>query len=160
MSTPKVTLTREQLYERVWTTPMQKLAVDFGFSDAGLAKLCRRHQVPVPPRGYWARLQAGQRVERTPLPPATQAVLGTVEIHPHERRPREECTDADAQEIPAIVVTEDRPLSHPIALRIDKCIEERLGLLVPRRGVAVPIHVSAEQLPRALRICDVLLAAI
>jgi len=28
---PKVTLTREDLYEKVWSTPMQKLAVEFGF---------------------------------------------------------------------------------------------------------------------------------
>jgi hypothetical protein len=56
MSEAKVMLTREELYEKVWTTPMQKLAVEFGLSDRGLAKLCGRHQVPVPPRGYWARL--------------------------------------------------------------------------------------------------------
>lgn len=48
---PKVTLTREELYEKVWTTPMQRLVAEFGFSDWGLAKLCGRHQVHVPPRG-------------------------------------------------------------------------------------------------------------
>lgn len=29
---------------------------------------CRRLQVPVPPRGYWARVAAGQRLSRPPLP--------------------------------------------------------------------------------------------
>jgi hypothetical protein len=57
---PKVTLTREELYEKVWSTPMQKLAAEFGFSDRGLAKLCRCYKVPVPSRGYWARLQSHQ----------------------------------------------------------------------------------------------------
>jgi hypothetical protein len=60
MPTQKITLTREELYEKVWTTPMLTLAAEFGFSDRGLAKLCGRHRVPVPPRGYWARFQVGE----------------------------------------------------------------------------------------------------
>ena len=64
MLASKVTLTRDELYEKVWSTPMQKLAVEFGFSDRGFAKLCRRYKVPVPTRGYWARIQVGQRVQR------------------------------------------------------------------------------------------------
>ncbi len=117
MFAPKVTLTREELYEKVWSTPMQKLAVEFGFSDVGFAKLCRRHQIPVPARGYWARLQAGQSVKRTPLPSATQSPgSGTVEIYAHERQPPEQRTETETQEIPTIVVVEDRPLSHPLTL--------------------------------------------
>jgi hypothetical protein len=37
-------------------------------SDVGLAKLCRRAAVPRPGRGYWARVEAGQRAMRIPLP--------------------------------------------------------------------------------------------
>lgn len=62
-------LTREQLYERVWATPLQRLAVEFGLSDVALAKRCRRLQVPTPPRGYWARLEAGQTPRRAKLLP-------------------------------------------------------------------------------------------
>jgi hypothetical protein len=36
--TTKVFL-REELYERVWTTPMHRLAKEFGYSDVGLAKV-------------------------------------------------------------------------------------------------------------------------
>jgi len=53
---PKITLTREGLYEKVWSMLMLKLAAEFGFSDRGLAMLRQRHKVAVPPRGYWARL--------------------------------------------------------------------------------------------------------
>ena len=41
-----VELTREELYKRVWSTPMSKLAADFGLSDVGLAKVCKRHKIP------------------------------------------------------------------------------------------------------------------
>jgi hypothetical protein len=79
-------MTREELYEKVWSIPMQKLAVEFGFSDRGFAKLCRRHQIPVPPRGHWARLQVGQSVQRIPLPSVGQANLSTIEINFLERQ--------------------------------------------------------------------------
>jgi hypothetical protein len=62
------TITRQQLYEDVWSRPISKLSGDYGISDVGLAKLCRRHHVPVPGRGYWARVQVGKSESRTPLP--------------------------------------------------------------------------------------------
>lgn len=48
------TLTRRQLHELVWSTPMRKLAPTVGISDVWLAKLCRECQVPTPYPGYWA----------------------------------------------------------------------------------------------------------
>ena len=39
---------------------MIKLARKLDISDVGLAKACRRHNIPRPPRGYWAKLAAGK----------------------------------------------------------------------------------------------------
>lgn len=160
MFAPRITLTREELYEKVWTTPTQKLATGFGFSDRGLAKLCQRYKVPVPPRGYWARLQAGQTPKRTALPSVKEPGFNTVEIYPRER-PLEQSVEIEAQEIPNIVVADGRPLAHPITLRIEGCFsktrEDERGLLAPRPGMVVPLQVSHDRLPRALRILDVLL---
>lgn len=61
------TLTREDLYELVWSKPMRELAKDFGISDVALAKRCRRLGIPVPGRGYWARVDAGQQPYRPQL---------------------------------------------------------------------------------------------
>lgn len=63
------TLSRQDLYELVWSEPMTRLAVRFALSDRGLAKICQRMRIPTPGRGYWAKLQHGRRVRRTPLPP-------------------------------------------------------------------------------------------
>jgi hypothetical protein len=63
-----LSLTREQLYELVWSKPMQHLAKDYGVSDRAMAKLCARNQVPVPPRGYWAKKNSGYKVVQPPLP--------------------------------------------------------------------------------------------
>ena len=58
---------REDLYRLVWTSPVSEIAVRLGVSDVGLAKLCRRAEIPIPGRGYWARTEAGQAVEPVPL---------------------------------------------------------------------------------------------
>jgi len=65
-----VVLTREQLYALVWMEPVRKLAQKVGISDVALAKHCRKHDVPVPSRGYWAKLEAGIPVTQFKLPPS------------------------------------------------------------------------------------------
>jgi hypothetical protein len=65
---PEVRLTREALFERVWTEPVDKLARSWGLSGPGLSKACRRLRIPLPPRGYWAKLAAGRRPRRPALP--------------------------------------------------------------------------------------------
>ncbi len=66
---------RDELYEEVWTTPMQTLARKYGISDVGLAKTCRKLLIPLPGRGYWARKEAGQKVERLALPPLKERIV-------------------------------------------------------------------------------------
>ena len=53
-------LTRAELHARVWDTPITKLAAEFGVSDQGLAKLCRRHGVPTSATGQGESYQAGR----------------------------------------------------------------------------------------------------
>ena len=47
------TFTRDALYKLVWSEPTQTLSKRFGISDVGLAKACRRANIPTPDRGYW-----------------------------------------------------------------------------------------------------------
>lgn len=48
-----VTLSREELYEQVWSMPLLRLAKQYGITSTGLAKICARLDVPCPPLGYW-----------------------------------------------------------------------------------------------------------
>jgi hypothetical protein len=64
----QVRLDRAELFERVWSTPVATLSSAWGISGPGLAKACRRLRVPVPPRGYWAKVQAGRHPRRPRLP--------------------------------------------------------------------------------------------
>jgi superfamily I DNA/RNA helicase len=58
---------RSQLHERVWSKAIHTLAKEFDLSDTGLKKVCVRNGIPVPERGYWAKVAAGHTVERAEL---------------------------------------------------------------------------------------------
>jgi hypothetical protein len=61
--------TRREFYDLVWSQPMRTIAAGFGISDVALAKHCKKANIPVPERGYWARKQAGKAVVQVALPP-------------------------------------------------------------------------------------------
>ena len=115
------TLTREELYRRVWETPMQHLAAEFGLSGNGLAKVCRRCAVPYPPRGHWAKKQAGKRTTQPPLPAAPAGVSESVTLAPKPEPPPEpslssELKDAAdrGRDAPRIKVPAQLRNPHPV----------------------------------------------
>ena len=46
-----VILTREELFDRIWTTSMRHMGPELGVSDVGLKKICQRFNFPSPPLG-------------------------------------------------------------------------------------------------------------
>jgi integrase len=85
---------REALYEIVWTAPVMEVAQRLGVSDVALAKLCRRAAIPVPGRGYWSRVDSGQQIGRTPLPPAPESLPELLRIRGEEPIPMTATSDA------------------------------------------------------------------
>ncbi len=165
--TVETTMTRQELYDLVWQTPMVKLAEKYGISGRGLAKLCERHDIPVPGRGHWALTRAGYVMERDPLPddPSLETEV-SITGDPERRKEREEHPDVAAQiayeaEHPIVVPAElRRPHSLVAASRevLRPRRPETLGTIW-QRGSPLEIHVSPKQLSRALRIFDSLLKA-
>jgi hypothetical protein len=74
------TLTREQLYELVWTQPLKVLSTRFGVSDVTVKKCCAKSDIPTPDRGYWAKKEAGKHVIRTTLPLRTPGMSEDVVV--------------------------------------------------------------------------------
>lgn len=63
ISTPRnfgIYPTREELLNLIWKTPISTLCKNFGVSGNGLKKHCKKNNIPVPPRGYWAKFEAGK----------------------------------------------------------------------------------------------------
>jgi hypothetical protein len=63
-------VSREELYELVWSVPMVKVAEKFKVSGSYMARVCSTLHVPRPERGYWAKLAVGKAPEKPPLPEA------------------------------------------------------------------------------------------
>jgi hypothetical protein len=68
-------ISREELYELVWSLPMIKVGEKFEVSGSYMARMCSVLNVPRPERGYWAKLAVGKAPTRPPLPEA-------VDLHP------------------------------------------------------------------------------
>ena len=67
-------ITREELYELVWSAPMIKVAEKFDVSGSYLARVCTALRVPRPERGYWAKLAVGKAPKRPALPEPQPAI--------------------------------------------------------------------------------------
>jgi hypothetical protein len=80
-------ISRDELYSLVWKTPMDRLRNQFGISGNGLAKICDRLEIPYPPRGYWAKKEAGKPVVTFKLPPKQDDVPEWVDIQPNSPKP-------------------------------------------------------------------------
>ena len=64
----KVEVTRQELYNLVWSKPMSKLALEYNLSDNGLRKICKKHEIPLPQLGHWQKIQHNKKVKVIPLP--------------------------------------------------------------------------------------------
>jgi len=110
------TISRDQLYDRVWQTPMIRLAAEFGLSDNGLRKICKRLAVPCPPAGWWAKKTAGKAAAVTPLPeprPGTplQARIAPV---PDDIDDLRDAVRREARRIGMIEIPERLARAHPV----------------------------------------------
>lgn len=81
----KTSFERQRLFDEVWTTPVRTLAKGYGLSDVGLRKICVALDVPLPPRGHWAKLAAGKSIPKpllheTTVPTTYERVMNVVEV--------------------------------------------------------------------------------
>ena len=159
-------ISRQDLYNQVWETPVTQLAKKYGLSDVGFAKICKKHNIPRPPRGYWARKAAGQRLEKVPLP--NQSSNEIIEISPNLSNQFGTTMDSKIlhqieceQEFPPIVVAKSLRNPHPFVSQsaeiLELCQPDDAGILEPTDKMCLDIRVSKKSLRRALRIVDALL---
>lgn len=60
-------ISRQELYDLVWSKPMTALAKEYNISDNGLRKICKKLDIPLPQLGHWQKLQYGKKVKIIPL---------------------------------------------------------------------------------------------
>jgi hypothetical protein len=148
--------TREQFYELVWSKPMTHLAKEFAISDVALHKICRKHGIPNPPLGWWAKKAAGKRVKQPPLPEAKPGAPDKITIAGADLG-RESSTLATAREQARILASggsdddQAAPL-HPIVDRtIAKLGKEKpsdIGLVAVSGGGLIKSEIAPKSVDR------------
>lgn len=160
MSKEPKQLTRKQLYDKVWEQPMTKLAPTLWLSDVGLAKVCRKYEIPRPPVGYWAKLAHGKKVKRTELPELSNEDLGEI-ISFRESFDK----DVSVASRPKIIVevpdklTKPHPHVQSSRSRLKAAKTNSNGIIETPKSGCLSIDVSKKCLPRALRIFDAVVKA-
>jgi hypothetical protein len=161
-----ILILRDELYEKVWAKAAEHVAADYGISGPALAKICRKLDVPVPPRGYWARHAAGTRTRRPPLPKLRP---GEPDRHIIRRSPREERRRAEvavARELGAAIdvgpltpVAELLTDPHRLIRKHDKLIRRiaKTGASIPHDKPCLDVVVAESSVDRGLRIMDAVL---
>jgi hypothetical protein len=150
----KIKLSREDLYQRVWSTPVTKLAKELDISDVGLAKACRKASIPLPPVGYWTKVAHGKTVPRPALPPSDQA---TVELDAQRFRgvkapEAEKAAPAPTVAVPAEMPSRLPPFTAATKAQLVKTRPKGAAFAVSNGPSAFECRVGEDSVERTLRV--------
>jgi hypothetical protein len=151
---------------------MSTLAKKFGISDVGLAKICKRLQIPRPEQGHWVRVKKNWPLKaKPPLQPVHDASLSQVVIEAVQRpgSDLERKLEADPliiqERLPEnrIHVSASLSAPHPLvkaaAERAKGRKPDKYGRISLQGKDSLDIHVSPTSLSRALRVMNALIKA-
>lgn len=163
---------RQTLYNEVWSEPVSVVAPRYGLSDVGLAKICRSLAIPLPSRGYWAKVKAGKLMKRVPLPKfegAERISTGLKKLPPAQAAAREDARMEAARlrttvRQRALEPAEETP-QHPLVKATSKRLRQRGSWPTDTQLRSAPaevlnLAVTPDALDRALLITDRVLKAL
>lgn len=165
------TLTRQALYDLVWSEPMTTIAKRFQLSDVGLRKICIQHQIPLPAAGHWMQIKFNKQPKRTALPQnytgkeliTITPVSANVENAYKQLAAQKELKSKVQQETHAYLQIPDK-LIRPdtVTLATKDLLEGKLNWweLHERKIVTVDVEVSKPLVKRVLLIVDTFIKAL
>jgi hypothetical protein len=156
----------------VWSEPILKLAKDLGLSDVGLAKICKRFEIPRPGVGYWQRKKNGWQIPIPPLPEMKNSNEKEIEIFktkkpsidPEQDSYLAEKVISEKLEENKIQVSETLHSSHPLVSKTLKTLKTKKpglkGLVWPNESGCLDINIGPQSIHRAMCILNALLKAL
>jgi hypothetical protein len=152
-------ITRDELHNQIWSQPATKLAQRYDVSSSYLARVCEALNVPRPPRGYWARRAAGEKMPVPPLPPAAPGDPLSWEkgVAVMERlTPLELPTTSNGS-----LALSKRPVHHPLVTAwrgfLERAVLTEAGYLVPRKRNVLDAFVTEAMIRGAAEAMDAIL---
>lgn len=89
-------ITREELYNLIWSKTKVEVAKDLGISDVAVTKIARKLAVPLPPRGYWI---TKRKRPRPPLPATKGPTSYRIRRSRHRANPATDAIDSAAAKL-------------------------------------------------------------
>ena len=143
----------------MWAEPVLKAAERYGVSGSFLARICTDLRVPRPERGHWAKLAAGKKITKPPLPPIRPGDYMSWSPGAGLSRPQLPVQAPDPAAIRTARRRKDRPPEHDLLVGASAAFkkswkESRTGHLRPMRGRLPDIVVSETQLEQAITLAN------
>jgi len=159
--------TRQEVYDLVWSKPLRHLAEQYKFKENYWKEICTAQNIPVPPLGYWMKIEYGKQVHQTKLPIVEKEELVNLQEYrqiqtssiPSRYHSR---TQAIQDQFPKECIVPKR-LTHPCPMieMAKKDLSQRKNeswgrkdQIIQTRGSNLAIHVTWKNIARALRIFD------
>jgi len=167
----KITLSRNELYDLVWSEPLTALSKRLNVKYTELRRICNEMKVPLPPHGHWSKLKFGNPLTVLELPTdydgANEVQITPIESQGNNPDVLKITKKSVADEIkadPKLTLTIPRSLTNPDKLVIaaqKQLLEYKYNRhndhgMVRSEG-AFPIRVSRSNVGRALRFLDTLI---
>ena len=163
-----IEMTRQQLYDLVWSRSMGEVAASIPMAHVSLKKLCSKYQVPVPPQGHWKKSPARQAADKVPLPLTMGEqriwVRRFVQWRPPDPRLRERTTANLSLDEEPSPPNENTAHWHACTKRTKSALAQvtpdRHGALKAEGVGVASVRVAPETVPRALAVLDELIRAV
>lgn len=158
---------RQDLYNQVWSLPLNKLAPKFDLTPTLLKTICVKNNIPLPEVGHWIKLKHSVDKPPKPLPRSSDNYLINFDLYsigkpesPQARLAklkREILGDKNLEFTVPVRLSKPHPLIVATKSALENFQKERYykkGTIVSARGETVSIAVAKEHIPRALRFMD------
>lgn len=132
----KIEMTRKQLYDEIWKMSVTGVAKKYNLSYDYLMKQIKEASIPIPPSGYWTKLNFNKPVTKLELPePADEriSIHRTVSVTRKKKHQEisEKNSDRAEMETP---VAESSPTFKVSDLPLEK---QTLSVSVPKKDEAI-----------------------
>jgi hypothetical protein len=165
----KITLTRKELYDLIWSSPMSSMTKKYELNYTQLRRICNDMSIPIPENGYWSKIQFGKHVVIEKLSgdytgnDKTILTLREINIASNSDL-QKSSSDSDDEDSKSAYRVPDRLVNPDILITNTKDYFDavkkydwRSHTSYPIRTDVLNIDVSHDKLPRALRIMNTLI---
>jgi hypothetical protein len=152
-----VSFPAQDLFEKVWSTPVLQLAREIGVSDVALGKACRKAGIAVPRRGHWAK-PATKRPKK-PAPPTSNELVSFRVLDRTLFPPKPASVTDEVPPTPKVPIPESLVDPHPLVERWRRTAEKAKvieGRLALQQANVLNTRISSALIDRAAILLDTL----